>query len=78
MRYDKRDTIIARKLKSKNLSDKLNEILTLVEIFVKFSGYYPKQLCLSYETFEEILNHRKDLITIFDEEYYILQLKIVL
>ncbi len=76
-RYSKDDTIIAKNLKSNTLSDKLNEILKMIETFVYFNKYYPRQLLLSYETYEQIQNERKDLISIFDDEEYFMKLKIV-
>lgn len=77
MRYDQKDTVLAKKLKDENLDDKLSEIFRRVEMFVSMYGYSPKQILLSYETFTEIENQRKDLFRIFDEEYYLLTLKVV-
>lgn len=77
MRYDQRDTVLAKNLKHDNLNDKLNEIMRRLELFIMFYGYSPKQILLNFETFEEIQNKRSDLFRIFDEEYYLLNMKVV-
>ena len=80
MRYDKRDTILAKNLKlevNSNLNDKLNEMLRRIEFFVKINNYYPKQLLLNEDTFDEILENKKELLNIKDEQYYLFNLKIV-
>ena len=77
MRYDTRDTLLAKKIKQDNLNDKLSEIMRRLELFVLNYGYYPKQLLLDYNTFEEIQNQRVDILRIFDEQYFILNMKIV-
>lgn len=77
MRYDTRDTLLAKNLKRDNLNDKLSEIVRRLELFVLNYGYYPKQLLLDYNTFNEILNSRSDLLRCYDEFYYILGIKIV-
>lgn len=77
MRYDTRDTLLAKNLKRDNLNDKLSEIVRRLELFVLNYGYYPKQLLLDYNTFNEILNCRSDLLKYYDEFYYILGIKIV-
>lgn len=77
MRYNQKDTVLAKNLKHDNLNDKLNEIMKRVELFIIVYGYYPKQLLLSFETYEEIQNKRSDLFRVFDEEYYLLNMKVV-
>lgn len=77
MRYDQRDTVLAKNLKYDDFNDKLNEIMRRLEVFVIVYGYTPKQILLNYETFEEIQEKRKDLFRIFDEQYYLLNMKIV-
>lgn len=77
MRYDTRNTLFSRKLSQKNLNDKLSEIMRRLELFVLNYGYYPKQLLLDYNTFNEIQDKRKDLLRCFDEQYYLLNMKIV-
>lgn len=77
MRYNQKDTVLAKNLKHDNLNDKLNEIMRRVELFIIIYGYYPKQLLLSFETYEEIQNKRSDLFRVFDEEYYLLNMKVV-
>lgn len=77
MRYDQKETVLAKNLKYDNLNDKLNEIMRRIELFIMFYGYSPKQILLNFETFEEIQNKRSDLFRIFDEEYYLLNMKVV-
>ena len=77
MRYNTRDTLLAKKIKYDNLNDKLSEIMRRIELFVLNYGYYPKQILLDYNTFEEIQNKRADLLKVFDEQYFILNIKIV-
>ena len=80
MRYDKRDTILAKNLKlevNSNLKDKLNEMLRRLAFFVKINNYDPKQLLLNEDTFYEILENKKELLNIKDEQYYLFNLKIV-
>lgn len=77
MRYDQKETVLAKNLKCDNLNDKLNGLMKRLELFVMFYGYSPKQVLINFDTFEEIKNKRSDLFRIFDEEYYLLNMKVV-
>lgn len=78
MRYDMKDTILAKNLsRCETFNNKKNEILKRLEIFVSNYHCMPKQILLSYETFVEFQNNNSDLLRIIDEQYYLLCMKIV-
>ena len=78
MRYDQKDTLLAKKLiKCETYEEKKNEILRRLEIFVSNYHCMPKQVLLSYDTFIEIQENDKDLLREFDEQYFLLGMRIV-
>lgn len=77
MKIEKSNTLICTNIKSEKINDLLGEIFRKLTNFNIHNGYCPENILLTHEDYLRIEKERLDLISLKDNDKYILCMKII-